>query len=329
MVPGPLMIADQAAVESMILITLENFPSHAIPGNRFWDAGKPLLIVGMAGIVVVFDFDKTIIDCDSDNWVVDELGATELFNQLLPTMPWNSLMDKMMRVLHSQGKTIEDIAECLKRAPLHPRIIPAIKSAHALGCDLRIVSDANLFFIETILKHHGIMGYFSEINTNPSFIDEEGRLRILPYHDITSSPHECILCPPNMCKGLVIERIQNSASAEEKKRFIYLGDGKGDFCPSLKLGEADFVMPRKNFPVWELICSNPMLIKAEINEWSDGEELERVLLHLINKISIKENNSIDSSQLISVDCKFQIIPISTLEAFPQALSVPQVLPVGQ
>lgn len=46
----------------------------------------------MEGIVVVFDFDKTIIDCDSDNWVVDELGFTDLFNQLLNTMPWNSMM---------------------------------------------------------------------------------------------------------------------------------------------------------------------------------------------------------------------------------------------
>ena len=47
----------------------------------------------MAGnTIVVFDFDKTIIECDSDNWVVDELGFTDLFNQLLPTMPWNSLM---------------------------------------------------------------------------------------------------------------------------------------------------------------------------------------------------------------------------------------------
>jgi pyridoxal phosphate phosphatase PHOSPHO2 len=45
-----------------------------------------------AAIVVVFDFDKTIIDVDSDNWVIDELGFTESFNQLLPTMPWNSLM---------------------------------------------------------------------------------------------------------------------------------------------------------------------------------------------------------------------------------------------
>ncbi|KAI3981332.1 hypothetical protein MKX01_004596, partial [Papaver californicum] len=87
----------------------------------------------MAGIVVVFDFDKTIIDHDSDNWVIDELGFTQLFDQLLPTMPWNSLMDKMMLELHSNGKTIEDIANVLRRAPLDPNILSAIKSAHSLG----------------------------------------------------------------------------------------------------------------------------------------------------------------------------------------------------
>jgi pyridoxal phosphate phosphatase PHOSPHO2 len=67
-------------------------------------------------------------------------------------------------------------------------------------CELRIVSDANLFFIETILKHLGLRDYFSEINTNPSFVDEEGKLRIFPYHDFHTSPHGCSLCPPNMCK---------------------------------------------------------------------------------------------------------------------------------
>lgn len=57
----------------------------------------------------------------------------------------------MMMELHSNGKTIEDIEKVLKRIPIHPRMIPTIKAAHALGCDLRIVSDANTFFIETIL----------------------------------------------------------------------------------------------------------------------------------------------------------------------------------
>ena len=46
--------------------------------------------------------------------------------------------------------------------------------------DLRVVSDANMFFIETILKHLGNKDYFSEINTN----------------------HGCGPCPLNMCKVL-------------------------------------------------------------------------------------------------------------------------------
>ncbi|GFY97152.1 inorganic pyrophosphatase 1 [Actinidia rufa] len=110
----------------------------------------------------------------------------------------------MMKELHSNGKTIDDIVKVLERVPIHPRIVPAIKVAHDLGCELRIVSDANLFFIETIVKHLGLMDYFSEINTNPSYVDEEGRLRIFPCHDFHSSPHGCNLCPPNMCKGEVV-----------------------------------------------------------------------------------------------------------------------------
>ncbi|KAK1266032.1 Inorganic pyrophosphatase 2 [Acorus gramineus] len=275
----------------------------------------------MAGVIVIFDFDETIIDCDSDNWVVDSLGATALFEELLPTMPWNSLMDRMMSELHSQGKTIEDIAHCLRTVPLLPQIISAIKTAHALGCELRIVSDANHFFIETILRHHGLFDYFSEINTNPGFVDEEGKLRIQSYLDFfNSASHGCKNpCPPNMCKGLIIKRIQDSMISEGNKRIIYLGDGKGDYCPSLKLGEGDFMMPRKNYPVWELITSNPILLKAEIHEWSDAEELEKVLLKLINIVLSAEKKT---PELLSMDWKFQ--PVSRLphETFPQVLRVP-------
>ncbi|KAK6124958.1 hypothetical protein DH2020_041303 [Rehmannia glutinosa] len=277
----------------------------------------------MSQIVVVFDFDKTIIELDSDNWVVDELGATDLFNELLPTMPWNLLMDRMMKELHAQGKTIEEIKEVLKRPPIHPRIVPAIKKAHALGCDLRILSDANMFFIETIIDHLGIKNCFSEINTNPSYVDNEGRLRISPYVDFQSSPHGCNRCPPNMCKGMIIERIQASLAKEGKKRMIYLGDGIGDFCPSLKLGEADFMMPRKDFPVWDLICENRALLRAEIHEWTDGDEMEMILLKLIEKIKIQENNNSNSVQLLSVDCKFETISMAAHEALPPPLRVHQ------
>lgn len=271
----------------------------------------------MAGIVVVFDFDKTIIDLDSDNWVVGELGATDLFNQLLPTMPWNTLMDRMMKELHSRGKSMDDIVEVLKGAPVHPRVAPAIKAAHALGCDLRIVSDANLFFIETIVKHLGLSDCFSEINTNPSYVNEEGRLRIFPFHDFRSSAHGCELCPPNMCKGQIMKRIQSSVATEGKK-FIYLGDGVGDFCPSLKLKQGDHVMPRKNFPLWELISKNRTALKAEIHEWSDGEDFERVLLQLVHSVSTEEENE----KVFSVDWKIETVPIVAHEVVSKVLAVP-------
>ncbi|KAI3759746.1 hypothetical protein L6452_07781 [Arctium lappa] len=270
----------------------------------------------MAGIVVIFDFDKTIIDVDSDNFVVDELGATDLFNQLLPTMPWNSLMDKMMEELSLQGTTMADIEQVLNRVPIHPRIVPAVKAAYALGCDLRVVSDANVFYIETILKHHGIRECFSEINTNPGFVDENGKLRILPYHDFNKSHHGCNLCPPNMCKGKIIERIQTSL--EGNKRIVYLGDGAGDFCPSLKLLEGDYMMPRKDFPVWELVCKNRHQVKADVREWTDGEDLERILISTIIAMEDTKNNNVDNTNQL-FDCKFETI---ALKALPKALYVP-------
>ncbi|XP_062219946.1 inorganic pyrophosphatase 1-like [Phragmites australis] len=270
----------------------------------------------MAGIVVVFDFDKTIIDVDSDNWVVDNLGATELFDRLLPTMPWNTLMDTMMGELHAQGKTLADVAEVLKTAPLDPHVVSAIKAAYALGCDLRVLSDANLFFIETILEHHGLRGYFSEINTNPSHVDADGRLRIAPHHDFRSAPHGCGVgtCPPNMCKGQVLDRILREASAG-RKRVIYLGDGRGDYCPSLRLGREDFMMPRRGYPVWDLIRQNPALLQAEVHPWSDGREMEETLLRLVRRTLVEE------AALLPLDCKLESLPVAVQDGRPMPLGV--------
>ncbi|KAJ6823010.1 inorganic pyrophosphatase 1-like [Iris pallida] len=197
-------------------------------------------------------------------------------------------------------------------------------------CELRVVSDANRFFIETILKHHGILGCFTEINTNPSYVDEDGKLRIFPYHHFTAttSSHGCNLCPPNMCKGKIIERIQAASGGEGgKKQMIYIGDGKGDYCPSLRLRSGDIVMPRKNYPVWELITSNIQLIEAEVHEWSDAEEQQRILLQLIDRISIAAAAD-HSSRLLLPDCKLETTATTkkTTTMSHEAL-LPQALPV--
>ena len=95
-------------------------------------------------------------------------------------------------------------------------------------------------------------------------------------------------------------------AAEGNKRIIYLGDGVGDYCPSLKLKEGDFVMPRKNFPVWDLISKNPLLIKAKIHEWTDGEELEKILLNIIETISIDEKAAFSTSADFKLPTTFEV-----------------------
>ncbi|KAF8678616.1 hypothetical protein HU200_046235 [Digitaria exilis] len=274
----------------------------------------------MAGIIVVFDFDKTIIDVDSDNWVVDSLGFTEQFERLLPTMPWNTLMDTMMGEIHASGKALGDVAAVLRGAPIDPRVPHAIRAAHALGCDLRVLSDANGFFIETILDHHGLRGCFSEINTNPSHVDASGRLRIEPYHEFRhGASHGCGVgtCPPNMCKGQVLDRILREASAA-RKRVVYLGDGRGDYCPALRLGREDFVMPRRGHPVWDLICEDPARVKAEVHPWADGAEMEVTLLGLVRRAIVEEASMLTPL----VDCKLEsTMPVAAQDGMP-------IMPLG-
>lgn len=38
-----------------------------------------------------------------------------------------------MKEMHVKGVTIDEIAEVLTRIPIHPRVVPAIKAAHAMG----------------------------------------------------------------------------------------------------------------------------------------------------------------------------------------------------
>eukprot|EP01018_Ginkgo_biloba_P031636 Gb_03862 [translate_table: standard] len=148
-------------------------------------------------------------------------------------------------------------------------------------CDLRIVSDANTFSIKTILESHDLLQYFSEITTNPAEVDENGRLRISPFHPFTSPAHGCSLCPPNMCKGAIIREMCKSLESGPKKRFIYLGDGSGDFCPSLQLDDGDHVLARKDYPLWNLIQKNGEVVKAQVHGWCNAKDVEDLLVKLL------------------------------------------------
>jgi len=91
------------------------------------------------------------------------------------------------------------------------------------GAQLLIMSDANLFFINTILQNSVPRIVPNEIITNPANPEEDGSLLLLePYENQT----ECEFCPPNLCKGAALGNYITRNGPFDA--VYYTGDGRND-----------------------------------------------------------------------------------------------------
>jgi pyridoxal phosphate phosphatase PHOSPHO2 len=76
-------------------------------------------------------------------------------------------------------------------------------------------------------------------------------------------------------------------------------------------------MPKENYPLWDLICSNKQFVKAEVHPWSSGKELENTLLMLVNKLI----GPPEPTSQLDYKCEMSH-PASTEVGRSQALPVP-------
>ncbi|RUP46390.1 hypothetical protein BC936DRAFT_147015 [Jimgerdemannia flammicorona] len=107
--------------------------------------------------LVVFDFDWSLIDNDSDNWIIAKLPEAQYARYrtlLAEKMQWTDLMNQMVGELHEQGFTQTQIEETLSKIPFHPSMLEAIKLMKDSNMELIILSDSNTVYIEIILKVH-------------------------------------------------------------------------------------------------------------------------------------------------------------------------------
>ncbi|GBG88355.1 hypothetical protein CBR_g47053 [Chara braunii] len=232
-------------------------------------------VIPVPDTVVIFDFDWTMIDGNSDTFVVKQLGAKDVLEER-DKFGWTQLMDMAMKVLRARGKTIEDIRTCLRRIEVKPAMSRSIrKMAATPGFEIHIVSDANSMFISCVLEAAGLSDCISAVHTNPAHVDEAGVLRVEPYQPV-DNPHSCSICPSNMCKGLIVAGIRENRCAKDG-RIIYLGDGKGDLCPCLRLHEGDAIFARKGkFPLLQLLREEEGRggLKAKLISWASADDVE-------------------------------------------------------
>lgn len=246
--------------------------------------------------LVVFDFDDTIVDCNSDTWI-HQLASGGIPSSILwrPGQDYFKHVQTLLKYLHSQNINEHDLYACLEAMPVVPGIIDNL--IKVLGqspkkYEIVILSDANSYFIESFLKAHSVDHLVSSIITNKSKFSKDGLLEVEAYHD----QDFCSLSPRNLCKAEALKDYLTKRLIEKNLVYPcinYIGDGVNDFCPSTKLSPRDRVFPRIGYgldtvcqklrqsvdPDLDLAPGTPIpRIQASIIPWSNGLEICDVIL---------------------------------------------------
>ncbi|KAI9358627.1 putative phosphatase-domain-containing protein [Zopfochytrium polystomum] len=239
-------------------------------------------------LLVALDFDYTVVDSDSDHWVLETLAPRmkEMIRELTKTMQWTDLVDHCLGKLHEEDHvTRQQLVDTLATIPFSPAMLEVFQLVKSVGGDIIIISDANTFFIEEILKAKNARQYVSEIVTNPCAFDDAGRLRVR--RRVTSPPHGCdLLCAVNLCKGKeLIPRMQNYA------RVLYGGDGRNDYCPATRLSPSDFALFRRGHSLEAALAREPARIervKAQVVWWDEAPDLLAAVRRIVAAEKEKE-----------------------------------------
>jgi len=233
-------------------------------------------------LLVVFDFDHTIVDGNTD-LIVQKLvpsdKITENVKRLHHKDGWTAYMQEIFHLLHKNGVTSMQIQDAIVRVPATPGIRELIQFLYSRNVEVIIVSDANSVFIKDWLSHASLTHIFERVFTNPACYDKDGCLKIEMYH----LQDFCKLSTKNLCKGHILDLYvaERAAVGAKFSKIAYVGDGRNDLCPSLRLSENDLVFPRKGFQLDKLIRDmqnqEDLHLKAKVHTWETGNDIIRVI----------------------------------------------------
>ncbi|XP_010884743.1 pyridoxal phosphate phosphatase PHOSPHO2 [Esox lucius] len=230
--------------------------------------------------LVVFDFDYTIVDDNSDTWVIKCVAGECLPDIVKNTYKkgrWTEYMGRVMSYIGDQKVSPDAVRSVMETIPFTDGMMELLRfiANNKNDIDCIIISDSNTVFINWILQAAGIQDSVDRIFTNPASFDKRGYLEIECYHS-----HSCRQCPVNICKKKVLTDFlaEKSKGNEEYQRIFYVGDGGNDFCPSNSLKSVDVVFPRKGFTLERLLSRQSAQqeedsLKPKVIGWTSGIEI--------------------------------------------------------
>lgn len=237
-------------------------------------------------ILMVFDFDHTLVDDNSDTWVIRCLPGQTLPAALKNSYRkghWTQFMCRVMNYIGEQKVSPDRVRSEMETIPFTAGMTDLLTfiSDNKSSIDCIVISDSNTMFIDWILCASGFQDAVDQVFTNPAEFNESGCMEVRCYHS-----HDCNQCPVNLCKKKVLEVYlsEKCDAGVEYERIFYAGDGGNDLCPTSCLRGRDVVMPRKGYTLEKLLANveDNASLGAKVVAWSSGidilEELKASML---------------------------------------------------
>lgn len=225
-------------------------------------------------ILMVFDFDHTVVDDNSDTWVIRCLPSRTLPDSVKSSYRkghWTEFMGRVMKHIGEQEVGPDGVRSVMETIPYTAGMTDLLTfiSENKDAVDCIVVSDSNTLFIDWILQAGGLRGAVDHVFTNPARFNDRGHMEVRGYHS-----HDCRRCPVNLCKREVLERYlsERGGGGVQYHCVLYVGDGGNDLCPALCLRAQDVVMPRVGYSLERLLRAEEG-VRARVSAWSSGGEI--------------------------------------------------------
>ena len=229
--------------------------------------------------LLIFDFDGTIIDKDSEEELLKNIFSKEEYDKIMNKL-WNlefyDGFNYYFKLMKNIGLTIKDIDSSLEKIELSPKISKLFDflRKNKSKYEMIICSTGIDYSIKYILKYYGFLDLFDDFICIKSNIGNEKSDQLL-YVPKNQYPNSCDICGPNQCKGTELKKYMENSNKKYEK-ILFVCDGGNDYCPSKTfLKKGDIVFPRignslykklyeENFKN-ELIC--------DIYPWKNADEI--------------------------------------------------------
>ncbi len=133
--------------------------------------------------LVVFDFDHTIVDDNSDTWVIRSTPEQTLPDWLKKSYQkglWTEYMGRVLTYIREQSVQPEHMRAVMESIPFTDGMTELLTfiSESKKDIDCIIISDSNSIFIDWVLRASGLKSAIDGVFTNPASIDARGYMSV-------------------------------------------------------------------------------------------------------------------------------------------------------